>query len=101
MEEAHANVCEVHQSMPKLQDRVKRMGYYWPIMVCDFINFVKRCDACQLHANFIQQPQEPLHPTVVSWPFEAWEMDFIGPFTLKSSVGHTYIVASMIIFSNK
>ena len=32
----------------------------------DCIDFAKRCDACQLHANFIHKPSEPLHPTVAS-----------------------------------
>jgi len=56
------------------------MGYYWPTMVCDCIDFARRCDACQLHANFIHQPPEPLHPTVVSWPFWAWRLDVVGSF---------------------
>jgi len=33
MEEAHSGVCGAHQSEPKLHDRIKRMGYYWPTMV--------------------------------------------------------------------
>jgi len=53
MEEAHAGVCGAHQSGPKLHDHVKRMGYYWPTMVRDCIEFARGCDACQLHANFI------------------------------------------------
>ena len=48
------------------------MGYYWPTMVQDYIDYAKRCVACQFHANFIHQPPEPLYPTVASWPFEAW-----------------------------
>ncbi|XP_074300041.1 uncharacterized protein LOC141631243 [Silene latifolia] len=30
--EAHSGICSAHQSGPKLHDRVKRMGYYWPTM---------------------------------------------------------------------
>ncbi|XP_074293171.1 uncharacterized protein LOC141620118 [Silene latifolia] len=32
MHEAHSGICGAHQSGPKLHDRVKRMGYYWPTM---------------------------------------------------------------------
>jgi len=53
MEEAHLGVCGAHQSGPKLHDRIKRMGCYWPTMVQDCIDYEKRCDACQFHANFI------------------------------------------------
>jgi len=53
VEEAHSGVCGAQQSGPKLGDRIKRMGYYWPTMLHDCIEFAKRCDVCQLHANFI------------------------------------------------
>ena len=61
----------VYKSGPKLHDRIKIMGYYWPTMVRDCIHFSRRLDACQLHANVIHQPLEPLHLTIASWPFEA------------------------------
>ncbi|TYK01744.1 uncharacterized protein E5676_scaffold775G00730 [Cucumis melo var. makuwa] len=32
LEEAHAGVCGAHQSGPKLQFQLRRMGYYWPKM---------------------------------------------------------------------
>ncbi|XP_074265307.1 uncharacterized protein LOC141587737 [Silene latifolia] len=56
MYEAHSGVCGAHQSGPKLHDHVKRMGYYWPTMVQDCMDFAKKCDACQFNANFIHQP---------------------------------------------
>ena len=66
MEEAHLEVCGAHQSGPKLYHRIKQMGYYWPTMVKDCMDYVKTCEACQLHANYIHQPPEPLHLTVAS-----------------------------------
>ncbi|KAL0411292.1 UNVERIFIED_CONTAM: hypothetical protein Slati_3718900 [Sesamum latifolium] len=66
MEETHSGVCGAHQSGPKVHFRIKRMGYYWPTMVKDCIDYAKRCQACQFHANLIHQPPEPLHPTVAS-----------------------------------
>jgi len=35
MEEAYAGVCGAHQSGPKLHNLIKRIGYYWHIMVRD------------------------------------------------------------------
>ncbi|KAA0025915.1 uncharacterized protein E6C27_scaffold34G002070 [Cucumis melo var. makuwa] len=46
------------------------MGYYWSKMVQDSMDYAKKCEACQYHANFIHQPSEPLHPTLASWPFK-------------------------------
>ncbi|KAL0290788.1 UNVERIFIED_CONTAM: hypothetical protein Sradi_7043100 [Sesamum radiatum] len=83
---------------PKLHFRIKRMGYYWPTMVKDCMNYVRRGQACQIHTNLIYQPPESLHPTIVSWPFDAWGLDIVGPMT-KSSGGHMYILAATDYFS--
>ncbi|XP_031106342.1 uncharacterized protein LOC116010995 [Ipomoea triloba] len=99
MQEAHSGVCGAHQSGPKLHFHIKRMGYYWPTMVKDCIDYARRCQACQVHANFIHQPPEPLHPTVASWPFDAWGLGVVGPITPKSSARHTYILAATDYFS--
>ncbi|CAM8989666.1 unnamed protein product [Rhodiola kirilowii] len=99
MQEAHAGICGAHQSGPKLYDRVKRMGYYWPTVVQDCVDFAKKCNACQFNANFIHHPPEHLHPTVASWPFEAWGLDVVGPINPKASNGHTYILAATDYFS--
>ncbi|XP_016570882.1 uncharacterized protein LOC107868742 [Capsicum annuum] len=39
-----------------------------------------------------------LHPTVASWPFEAWGLDVARPL-MKSSDGHLYILAATDYFS--
>ncbi|KAM1355796.1 hypothetical protein ACFX2H_029806 [Malus domestica] len=75
------------------------MGYYWPSMVKDCLEHAKMCQACQFHANFIHQLHEPLHLTVVSWPFDAWGLDVMGPIAPKSSAREAYIVAAMDYFS--
>ncbi|TYK21493.1 uncharacterized protein E5676_scaffold305G00300 [Cucumis melo var. makuwa] len=86
-------------SRPKLPFQLRRMGYYWPKMVQDSMDYANKCEACQYHANLIHQSLETLHPTVASWSFEAWRLDLVGPITLKSSVGHSYILAATNYFS--
>nr|XP_009757669.1 PREDICTED: uncharacterized protein LOC104210465 [Nicotiana sylvestris] len=98
MEEAHSGSCGAHQSGPKLHFPIKRMGYYWATMVKGCMNHAKRCQACQFHANYIHQPPEPLHPTVASWPFDAWGLDIVGRLP-KSSKGQMYILAATDYFS--
>ncbi|KAL0434266.1 UNVERIFIED_CONTAM: hypothetical protein Slati_2760900 [Sesamum latifolium] len=68
--EVHSRVCGAHQSGSKLYFRIKRMGYYWLTMIKNCSEYAKKCESCQLHANFIHQPPEPLHPTVVLCPFD-------------------------------
>ncbi|KAJ6853187.1 uncharacterized protein M6B38_251600 [Iris pallida] len=75
------------------------MGYYWSTMVADAIDYARKCKACQIYADFIHQPSEFLHPTVASWPFEAWRMDIIGPIIPPFSRGHRFILAITDYFS--
>ncbi|KAG9444832.1 hypothetical protein H6P81_016172 [Aristolochia fimbriata] len=72
LKETHGGICGAHQAGPKLHLQVKRLGYYWPTMLRDAIEMARNCKPCQLHADYIHQPPVPLHPTVASWPFEAW-----------------------------
>ncbi|XP_049399702.1 uncharacterized protein LOC125863722 [Solanum stenotomum] len=97
LQEPHSGVCGSHQSGPKLHFHIKRMGYYWPTMVNDCLDYARRCDACQFHANFIHQSPEVLHPTIVSWPFDASGLDVVGPLP-KYSGGHLYILAATDYF---
>ena len=62
------------------------------------MEYAKKCEDCQFHANIIRQPPEPLHPTVASWPFYAWGLDVVGPLP-KSLKWHLYILAATDYFS--
>ncbi|XP_075104868.1 uncharacterized protein LOC142178948 [Nicotiana tabacum] len=99
MEEAHSGSCGAHHFCPKLHFHIKRMGYYWPTMMKDYMKHAKRYQVCQFHANYIHQPPEPLHPTVASWPFDVWGLDIVGLLP-KSSEGQMYIIPRYIITDN-
>ena len=64
MHKTHFGICGAHQSSSKLYFRIKRMGYYWPTIVKDCMEYTQRCQPCQFHANYIHQSPEPLHPIV-------------------------------------
>ncbi|GAA0183010.1 hypothetical protein LIER_30501 [Lithospermum erythrorhizon] len=66
-------------------------------MLKDCLEFAKRFQPCQFHANFIHQLPKPLYPTVASWPFDACGLDMVGPLP-KTSSGHTYILAATDYF---
>ncbi|KAG9458893.1 hypothetical protein H6P81_003401 [Aristolochia fimbriata] len=99
LKETHSGICGAHQAGLKLHLQVKRLGYYWLSMLRDAIEMARTCKQCQLHADYIHQAPEPLHPTVASWPFEAWGMDIIGPITPKSDSDRQYILAATDYFS--
>ena len=60
MEEAHSGICGAHQSGPKLHFCIKKMGYYWQTIVMECLEHAKKCQACQFHANYIDQSPKAL-----------------------------------------
>src|SRR5436190_4831073 len=99
LQEAHDGVCGAHQPGPKLGDRIRRMGYYWPKMMTEAIAYAKKCHACQIHGDFVHQLPEQQHPTDSTWPFEMWGMDIMGPISPPSAKDHRFILAVTDYFS--
>jgi len=99
LQEVHHGVCGGHQSGPKMYHSIRLAGYYWPSIMEDCLRIAKSCHGCQIHGDFKHQPPVPLHPTIPSWPFDAWGIDVIGPIDPPSSGGHRFILAATDYFS--
>ncbi|XP_074351922.1 uncharacterized protein LOC141691074 [Apium graveolens] len=78
LRDVHDGDCGNHTGGRNLSCKILKMGYYWPTVKQDPIEYVKRCDACQRHAPIIHQPSELLHSSIPSWPFMKWGMDIVG-----------------------
>ncbi|GKV45813.1 hypothetical protein SLEP1_g52858 [Rubroshorea leprosula] len=48
--EVHEGVCGTHIGGKTLARKLLRHGYYWPTMVDDAQNYVKKCPTCQFNA---------------------------------------------------
>ncbi|KAG9450556.1 hypothetical protein H6P81_010521 [Aristolochia fimbriata] len=89
LKQMHGGICGAHQAGLKLHLQMLRGA----------IEMARSCKQCQLHADYIHQAPEPLHPMVASWPFVAWEMDISGPSSPKSDSDRQYILATTDYFS--
>lgn len=58
LRDVHEEDCGNHSGGRNLSCKVLRMGYYWPTIKKDAVDYVKKCDACQRHAPIIHQPSE-------------------------------------------
>ena len=67
--------------------------------MADCINIARSCHDCQIHGDFKHQTPVPLHPTIPSWPFDAWGIDVIGMIEPPSQQGHRFILAATDYFS--
>jgi len=59
MREVHGGDCGEDQSQGRLKGKIIHLGYYWPRLSKDCINYVKRCRVCQLHSNLDRLPKIP------------------------------------------
>ncbi|GKV39439.1 hypothetical protein SLEP1_g47204 [Rubroshorea leprosula] len=54
--EVHEGVCGTHIGGKTLAQKLLRHGYYWPTMVEDAQDYVKKCPTCQFNADDIHMP---------------------------------------------
>ncbi|GKV02663.1 hypothetical protein SLEP1_g15062 [Rubroshorea leprosula] len=54
--EVHEGVCGTHIGGRTSARKLLRHGYYWPTMVEDAQNYVKKCSTCQFNADDIHMP---------------------------------------------
>ncbi|KAG7543161.1 Integrase catalytic core [Arabidopsis thaliana x Arabidopsis arenosa] len=89
--EVHEGLCGSHSSGPAMTFKIKRLGYFWPTMISDCIDYAKRCKKCQMHAPLIHQPSEILSSISAPYLFMRWSMDIIGPMH-RSTRGVQYLL---------
>ncbi|KAL1225348.1 hypothetical protein V5N11_009007 [Cardamine amara subsp. amara] len=84
MSDVHQGICGKHSSRRSIAFKIKRVGYFWPTMVADCADYVRRCGKCQQHAPLIHQPSELLSSITAPYPFMHWSMDIIGPMHMST-----------------
>ena len=82
LREVHEGVYGNHIGARALAGKVLRQGYYWPTMLKDAIELVKRCKVCQKHAKISHLPSDPLTSVTSPWPFQQWGLDILRPLPI-------------------
>ena len=70
LKEVHEGVCRNHIGAWALERKVLRQGYYWPTILRDATDLVRKCKICQEHAKISHLPSEPLTSVTSPWPFQ-------------------------------
>ena len=60
LREVHEGIYANQIEARALAGKVLRQGYYWPTILKDAIDLVKKCRICQEHAKISRLPSEPL-----------------------------------------
>ena len=82
LREVHEGICGNHIGAQALAGKVLRQGYYWPTILRDATELVKKCKICQEHAKISHLPSEPLTSITSPWPFQQWGLDILGPLPI-------------------
>ncbi|GKU95991.1 hypothetical protein SLEP1_g9277 [Rubroshorea leprosula] len=124
--EVHEGVCGTHIGGRTLARKLLRQGYYWPTMVKDAQNYVKKCPTCQFNADDIHmlgirarskvcanfvfvyklstsisvETREMLSSLSSPWPFAQWGVDLLDPFVKARTSVSGFGIPKRIIADN-
>ena len=93
LREGHEGICGNHIRARALAGKVLRQGYYWPTILKDATDQVRRCKICQEHAKISRLPSEPLTSVTSPWPFQQWSLNILGPLPVGKGQCKFIIVA--------
>ncbi|XP_016199528.1 uncharacterized protein LOC107640527 [Arachis ipaensis] len=80
LSEVHEGCYGHHIGGRSLARKLIKAGYYWPTMMSDAREFVKKCRKCQENSNFHKAPPEELSLMMAPRPFARWGLNLLGPF---------------------
>ncbi|XP_015933177.1 uncharacterized protein LOC107459461 [Arachis duranensis] len=93
LREVHEGCYGHHIGGKALARKLIRAGYYWPSMMADSKEFVRKCAKCQENTNFHRAPASELSLLTSFRPFSQWGVDLLGPFPVGPGQVKYLIVA--------
>ena len=85
LREVHEGICGNHIGARTLVGKILRQGYYWPTMLKDVIELVRKYKACQEHAKISQLLSEPLTSVTSPGLFNNGGWTYWDPYPLEGA----------------
>ena len=98
LRDLHEGICKIHAVGTSLTLKALKNKYFWLTKKADTLDLVRRCDKCQRHAHVPRKPLVEQIPLTITWPFDQWEIDLLGPFYVAPSQ-LKYIVMAIEYFT--
>jgi hypothetical protein len=92
LKELHDGPIGGHFMGNTTDQKIPRVGYYWPTLFRDAHTYARNCKTCQISMGRENRATVPLQPVVISRPFKQWGLDIIGEITSSSSKQRRYIL---------
>jgi hypothetical protein len=95
--DCHTGACSGHFSGLATAQMTLQVGYFWPTLIKDFIESVKKCHPCQIFSRKMRAHPTPMFPIIVGGPFTRWGIHFTTCH-LDSTKGNHYIIVAIDYF---
>ena len=92
--ELHEGIYRNHSGGRTLAHRAHTQGYYWPAMMSDAADYVKKCDPCQRMSPVLKLPVQDLVSISSPWQFAQWGIDIVGPFPIAPAQKKLLLIAT-------
>jgi len=93
LREIHEGVCGNHAASRTLVSKAYGSCFFWPTVVSDTEDLVRRCHGCQFIGKKTHVPARNLITIPPSWLFACWSMDMIGPLNVAPGGFNHVLVA--------
>ncbi|GAA0184389.1 hypothetical protein LIER_31677 [Lithospermum erythrorhizon] len=78
--------------------KITRIGYFWPTLVKDAMDFVKKYDICHRIGSVQHQPSTSMTPILNHIPFPMWGIALMGKLPKAKGI-LKYVVVAVDYFS--
>jgi hypothetical protein len=76
LNDCHTRACGGHFSGLETTQNILRASYYWPTLIKDCIESVKKCHPCQIFSWKMRAHPAPMFPIITVGPFTKWGIDY-------------------------
>ncbi|VFQ80927.1 unnamed protein product [Cuscuta campestris] len=98
MEEIHKGICSAHQGAFTMSRKVTLQGYFWPTIIRDCAEYVRKCKVCQEFQRMPGRPATNYTPISTAIPFARWGIDLVGILP-RGTGNNTYLVVAIDYFT--
>ncbi|VFQ64011.1 unnamed protein product [Cuscuta campestris] len=98
MEEIHEGICSAHQGAFTMSRKVTLQGYFWPTIIRDCAEYVRKCKVCQEFQRVPGRPATNYTPISTAIPFARWGIDLVGILP-RGTGNNTYLVVAIDYFT--